>query len=79
MRKPDFFLCDNKGPQLICAFVFAKRIVQSLLLINPKFQASRFFPESVQAGLCQTCSETTLLVFPQSGSYDKMQNDQLCS
>ena len=23
----------------------------------------------VQAGLCQTCSETTLLVFPRGGSY----------
>ena len=23
----------------------------------------------VQAGLCQTCSETTLLVFPRDGSY----------
>ena len=24
---------------------------------------------AVQAGLCQTCSETTLLVFPQGGSF----------
>ena len=24
---------------------------------------------TVQAGLCQTCSETTLLVFPRGGSY----------
>ena len=24
----------------------------------------------VQAGLCRTCSETTLLVFPRGGSYD---------
>ena len=25
---------------------------------------------TVQPGLCQTCSETTLLVFPRGGSYD---------
>ena len=25
---------------------------------------------TVQPGLCQNCSETTLLVFPRGGSYD---------
>ena len=42
----------------------------SLLL---KSKISRFQPafKTVQAGLCQTCSETTLLVFPQGGSNKK--------
>ena len=39
-------------------FIFATRIVQSLFFLNPKFQ--NFLPSSVtvQAGLCQTWSET---------------------
>ena len=53
--------------KLISIFVFATGIVQFLYL-NPKFQASSFFSVLVQAGLCQTCSETTLLVFPRGGS-----------
>ena len=48
MRKPDFCICENKDAdisfavtaKLISAFVFAKRIVQSLYILNPKFQAS---------------------------------------
>ena len=40
MRKPDFCICENKEAQLISAFVFATRIVQSLYYLNPKFQAS---------------------------------------
>ena len=38
--------------QLISAFVFAKRIVQFLLFVNPKFAAS---PVLVQLGLCRNC------------------------
>ena len=36
----------------------------------PNSKISSFFPASVavQAGLCQTCSEITLLVFPRGGS-----------
>ena len=41
MRKPAFCICENKdADQLISAFVFATRIVQSLFYLNPKFQAS---------------------------------------
>ena len=54
--------------KLISAFVFATRIVQFLFYLNPKFQASSSFTVTVQAGLCRTCSETTLLVFPRGGS-----------
>ena len=41
MRKPDFCTCENEdADQLISAFVFATRIVQSLYFLNAKLQAS---------------------------------------
>ena len=47
VRKPDFCICENKAAdqlsvtaQLICGFVFATQIVQSLYFLNRKFQAS---------------------------------------
>ena len=45
VRKPAFFICENKDAdqltaKLISTFVFATRIVQSLYFLNPKFQAS---------------------------------------
>ena len=47
MRKPNFTYVKTKAQiscsvtgQLIIAFVFATKIVQSLYLLNPKFQAS---------------------------------------
>ena len=47
VRKPAFCICKNKDTdqlavtaKLISAFVFAKRIVQFLYFLNPKFQTS---------------------------------------
>ena len=41
MRKPACCICENKdADQLISAFVFTTRVVQSLYSLNPKFQAS---------------------------------------
>ena len=41
MEKPAVSICENKGTdQLICAFVFATRILQSLYFLHTKFQAS---------------------------------------
>ena len=41
MRKLAFCVCENKdADHLISAFVFARRIVQSLFFLNPTFQAS---------------------------------------
>ena len=63
MRKPDFCKCENKDAdqlrgnrEVISAFVFATRIVQSLYFLNPKFQASSYLlwlysPVSVGPGL----------------------------
>ena len=65
MRKPDFAYAKTKAQiscavaaQLIQAFVFAARVVQSLFFLNSKSQAFSFFSVTVQAGLCQTWSET---------------------
>ena len=43
--KPAFNICENKDAvtaKLISAFVFATQIVQSLNVLNPKFQASSY-------------------------------------
>ena len=41
MRKRAFCICENKDADQLCgAFVFATRIVQSLYILNTKFQAS---------------------------------------
>ena len=42
MRKPAFYICENKDAtaKLISAFVFATRIGQSLYFLYTKFQAS---------------------------------------
>ena len=85
MRKPDFCLCKNKGQisfvvtaQLMSAFVFATGIVQSLPLLNPKFQASSFFSVAVRAGFCQTWSETPKTGFLASWlNSDCMSNSSL--
>ena len=43
-------------------FVFATQIVQSFFFLNPKFQVSSLLL-TVQAGLCQTWSETQIVGF----------------
>ena len=47
MRKPTFYICENKGEisfavtgKLISAFVFAAQTVQFFYFLNPKFPAS---------------------------------------
>ena len=52
VRKPAFYISENKDADqlrgnsitanLICVFVFATRILQSLYFLNPKFQASSY-------------------------------------
>ena len=39
------------------------------LLLKSKISCFYLFSVLVQAGLCRTCSETTLLVFTRGGSY----------
>ena len=76
MGKPTICIGENKGAdqlrgnreadQRLC-FRYSDSTIPLLL----KSEISRFylFSVTVQAGLCRTCSETTLLVFPRNGSY----------
>ena len=78
MGKPIICICKNKGAdqlrgnreadQRIC-FRYSDSTIPPLL----NSTISSFQPASVavQAGLCQTCSETTSLVFPRGGSFKK--------
>ena len=73
MGKPTSCICENKdadqlrgnheADQRLCF-----RYTDSTLPLLLNLLAC--FCDSVQPGLCQTCSETTLLVFPRGGSYD---------
>ena len=76
MRKPDFYICENKdadklrgNPEADQPFVFATQIVQSLYFLNTKFQASShlmplYSPVSVGPG-----RKPRRPVFSQRGSY----------
>ena len=71
MRKPTICIGENKdadqlrgnreADQCLCF-----RYTDSTIPLLPKSEISSFYLLSVlvQVGLCQTCSETTLLVFP---------------
>ena len=71
MRKPTILICENKdagqlrvnrkADQRLCF-----RYTDSTLPLLIKCEISSFQPASVtvQSDLCQTCSKTTLLVFP---------------
>ena len=75
MGKPTICIGENKGAdqlrgnreadQRLC-FRYSDSTVPLLL----KSKISSLTPSfvAVQPGLCQTCSETTLLVFPRGGS-----------
>ena len=76
LGKPKICIGENKdadqlrgyheADQCLC-FCYSDSTIPPLL--NSKI--SSFLPASVsvQAGLCRTCSETTLLVFPRDGSF----------
>ena len=75
MGKPTICIGDNKdadqlrgnseADQRLCF-----RYTDSTIPLLLKLEISSFllFSVLVQAGLCLTCSETTLLVFPRGGS-----------
>ena len=82
MGKPTICICENKGAdqlrgnreadQRLC-FRYSNSTFPPLL--NSKFSSFYLFSVLVQVDLCQTCSETTLLVFPRGGS---LVNTWLC-
>ena len=75
VRKPDFCLGENKGAdqlrgnceadQRLCFRYSDSKIP---LLLKSEISSFLLFSVLVQVGLCRTCSETTLLVFPRGGS-----------
>ena len=72
MRKPDFCLCKNKGADQLCSVT---RIVQFLVFLNLKFQASSPFlclyrPVCVRPG-----GKPQRPVFSRRGSYSYQAHD----
>ena len=67
MGKPTICIDENKGEadQRLC-FRYPDSTIP--LLLKSEISSFYLFSVLVQAGLCQTCSETTLLVFPRDGS-----------
>ena len=76
MRKPGFCLCENKDADQLrgnCEAVQRHRFryVDSTIPLLSKSEISSLQPSSVvvQPGLCQSRSETRMLVFSQRGSF----------
>ena len=68
VRKPTTCICENKGADQLCSNCEAYqrlcfRYTDSTIPLLSKSKISSLWPSSltVHAGLCQTCSETTLL------------------
>ena len=76
MGKPPICIGENKGAdqlrrdceadQRLC-FRYSDSTIP--LLLKSEISSFLLFSVLVQPGLCRTCSETTLLVFPRGGSY----------
>ena len=76
MRKPTICICENKGADQLRSYCEADqrlcfRYTDSTIPLVSKSKISSFYQSPVlkQLGLCRTCSETTLLVFPRGGSF----------
>ena len=76
VRKPTICICENKGADQLRSNCEADqrlcfRYTDSTLPLLLKSKISSFWPApvTVQVGLCLTCWETTLLVFPRDSSY----------
>ena len=78
MRKQTICIGKNKGADQLRGnseadqriwFRYSDSTIPPLL--NSKISSVKSASVAVQAGLCQTCLETTLLVFPQGGSNER--------
>ena len=76
VRKRTFCICENKDADQLRGYREADqrlsfRYTDSTIPLLPKSKNSSLWqsPVAVQPGLCQTLSESTLLVFPRCGSY----------
>ena len=59
-------LRGNRGADQRLCFRYSYSTIP--LLLKSEISSFQLFSVLVQAGLCRTCSETTLLVFPRDGS-----------
>ena len=80
MGKPTICIGENKDADQLRSNCEADqrlcfRYTDSTIPLLLKLEISSLYPSSVlvKPGLCRTCSETTLLVFPRGGSYDDEQ------
>ena len=79
-------ICENKDADQLRGYCEADlrlcfRYTDSTLPLRLKSEISSVWPVSVtvQPDLCQTCSETTLLVFSREGLYmDRQQSCGIC-
>ena len=87
MRKPTICICENKDADQLRGNREADqrlyfRYTDSAVPLLSKSKTSCLQPSSVlvQPGLYQTCSETTLLVFPRGGSVNNipLKNSSYC-
>ena len=75
MGKPTICIGENKGADQLRSNCEADqrlcfRYSDSTIPLLLKSETSLYlFPVLVQVGLCRTCSETTLLIFPRGGSF----------
>ena len=75
MRKPTLCICENKDTAQLCSNRKADqclfRYLDSTIPLIPKCKISSLQPSpvAVQPGLCQTWSESTLLVFSRRALY----------
>ena len=86
MGKPTICIGENKdadqlrgnreADQRLC-FCYSDSTVP--LLLKSKTSSFWLFSVTVQPDLCQTCSETTLLVFPRGGSYVCIRSNYNCN
>ena len=75
MRKPTICICENKDADQLrgnreadqrISFRHSDSTIPPILKSEKK---NYLYSVLVQAGLCRTCSETTLLVFPRGGCF----------
>ena len=76
MRKPAICICENKAADQLHSYCAADqclcfRYIDGTIPLLSKSEISSLYSSSVavQPGLCQTRSETRMLVFSRCGSY----------
>ena len=76
MGKPTICIGENKGADQLRVnreadqrHCFRNSDSTIPLLLKSEISSFMLFSVLVQVGLCRTCSETTLLVFPRGGSF----------